>query len=143
MESRAPRARQLAAVYDFWGVDHELDRTLPLNNGEEVIVAGAVLARAPWLGRRLAFLRLSDERLCIVRHYNVRRDQALEVPAGALLAVRTTGRWVELRVRTDTDDEVVGLRGWTGRRLASPPLRMDRDTLAGLLGDWLAAHPST
>lgn len=88
VEHRTPRARRLAAVYDFWGVDHELDRTLPLNDGEEVALSGAVLARAPWRGRRVAFLRLSDERLCIVRHYNVRRDQALEVPAGALLEVR-------------------------------------------------------
>lgn len=131
-------ARKLAATYDFWGLHRELERTLPLQEGEEVDLSGAVRQRERWQVRRLGFLRLSAQRLCLLRHFDLRADQAWEVPLGALVAVASSGTWVELTVRFTGGDETIALRGWTGHRLAAPPLRIDRRDLAGRLSAWMA-----
>lgn len=83
-------ALEVVARYAFKGPGVELDRTLPLHDGESSIIAGRVRTKYRGHGlmaNRPGFIRLSTDRLCIVRVYGFRRDRILEIPRGAMLGV--------------------------------------------------------
>jgi hypothetical protein len=72
-----PAAREVIAKYAFMGPGVELERTLPLGHG--------------LIAKRRGFLRLSSERLCIVRQYGFRRDRIVEIPRGAITRLEGDG----------------------------------------------------
>jgi hypothetical protein len=80
-------AREVIAEYAFMGPGVELERTLPLHHDEGSIIACRVVTKYPGHGLRAyrpGFLRLSTERLCIVRRYGFRRDRIIEIPRAAI-----------------------------------------------------------
>lgn len=94
----------------------ELERTLPLEGDETLLVGfyavtqysgSSILAKT-----RKGYLRLSTERLCVVRHYFFIPDRIIVIPHGAITDVE--GQWprsfVRIAFRSDRGDELITLR---------------------------------
>jgi hypothetical protein len=87
-------ASEVIAKYAFMGPRVELERTLPLEPGEILIVGMIARTRygdRPFGGGRRGFLRLSTRRLCIVRHYGFIRDRIIVIPPRAIAGVAGGG----------------------------------------------------
>jgi hypothetical protein len=90
----------------------ELERTLPLGKDERPIIEGRVQSRYAGHGliaNRRGFLRLSDERLCIVRQYEFRRDRVVEIPRGAVTRLEVDEPPLRIHFRGPRGEEEIDL----------------------------------
>lgn len=80
-------AAEVIANY-AWRTKDELARTLPLERGEELVVAFEAVTRytgsSVFVKGRRGYLRLSTERLCVLRHDGFIRDRIIVIPPGAI-----------------------------------------------------------
>lgn len=107
-----PVAREVIAKYAFMGPGVELERTLPLADDEQRIIEGRVVtryARHGLIAKRRGFLRLSSERLCIVRQYGFRRDRIVEIPRGAITRLEDDERPLRIHFRGEKQEEEIDL----------------------------------
>ncbi len=118
-------------------LDEEMKRTAPLDADEVVTAAGVVRCRTSFAFHRLAYLRVSPTRICIVKHYAFGPDKMLEIPRSALTGVSTSRRpWVALDIQGDGGATDVRLRPWERllrRTVAEPVLRVSPEELCSLL----------
>jgi hypothetical protein len=118
-------------------LDEEMARTAPLNEGEAVIAEGVVRCRTSVVFRRLSYLRLSTNRICLVQHFALRPDLLIEVPREAVTSVSCTqGAWVRLDIHHEAGDTVVMLQPWEPllrRPVVEPVLRLSSNELCDLL----------
>ncbi len=123
-------------MYAFSGAVAELNRTIPLVAGEQILLQGVMRLR----GRRLprpAVLRLTDRRLVVLAHFALRPDTVWELPKAAVTNVEL--RAGRIRIHWADGDSVrhsLQLAKWTG------PARKDRPVddvaaAAELLQRWL------
>lgn len=118
---RRNQAREVIAKYAFMGPGVELERTLPLRKGEQPVIAGRVITKFSGhdglIGRRPGFLRLSTDRLCIVRHCGFRRDRIVEIPCAAVidLSVEKPPLRVGFRGARHEEEIEIVLAGEVGR----------------------------
>ena len=130
-------ARTVIAQYAFKGLHLEMERTLPLRPGEDVIFAGLGRRYITALWQPLTYIRLSSDRLCILEHFKFRQDRIIEIPPRAVTDVAAERLAVAVSVRME-DGSLRRLRisGWRGLRLATPPLRINVRALAEDLLNW-------
>jgi hypothetical protein len=143
-------AFEVEAIYSRRGMRASLDRTLPLEPGETVLVAQRVLRRTGGPVRPVGFARLTDRRLAVLCHDTFRPpDRVVVIPRAALLGVETTanGNWIDIRYRTPGGEALLRLRaaGWgemvgLGARLRAlagrVPGTADSTRLRDLLVHW-------
>lgn len=103
----------------------ELDRTLPLVGGEELVVAVRAATRYSGdtlLGRlntarggRRSFVRLSTTRLCVLRRYSFIRDRILVIPPNAITELDERGPTESVRIhfRYGFSERVLTIATWT------------------------------
>jgi hypothetical protein len=112
-------ASEVIAKYAVVGPRVELERTLPLEPSEILIVG--VIAHTtfgdwpfPFDRHRRGFLRLSTQRLCIVRHYGFIRDRIVVIPPRAITGVkaRGPGESVHITFRMEHGDRVITIATW-------------------------------
>jgi hypothetical protein len=137
MPGEGPYARDHRARYGFGGASAALGRTLPLEDGERVIVQGALrFYRGPTSGR-IGYVRLSNHRLLLLGHYALRPDHVIEVPPGALRALERAGMRLELTLaRRDGGISFVSLAPWSGVTPVRGALK-SLDQLTSDLRAWL------
>lgn len=126
---------RMRARYAFAGAAEELARTVPLEDGEPVLLHGGMRLRALGLPRPV-LLRLSPRRLSVLLHYALQPDRVLELPRAAVLAVDLVRGAVAVAWRGEHGEEVLRLTSGTGRGLGRP---LQTDAVAGSLEDWLAS----
>jgi hypothetical protein len=122
-------ASEVVAQYAVMGPGVELERTLPLELGEILIVS--VIAHTTYgdnrfdRGRR-GFLRLSTQRLCIVRHFGFTRDRIIVIPPRAITGVEGQGprESVHIAFRAEGGDRVINIVNWR-----EPTVPLDRNVL--------------
>jgi hypothetical protein len=112
-------ASEVSAKYAVMGPRVELERTLPLEPSEILIVG--MIAHTTFgdssfpsdRGRR-GFLRLSTHRLCIVRHYGFFRDRIIVIPPRAITGVggQGPGESVHITFRVEGGDRVITIVTW-------------------------------
>jgi hypothetical protein len=134
-EKGRPLARILRAEYAAKGVAEELDRTLPLRADEHVILEGAGRRRRG-LWQRLTYLRLSSDRLCLVEHFALRPDQAMDIPRESVRSLSKVPGGALLEVATPEGAESLTLTGWSGRGLVRSPLYLSPDEMFEKLDGW-------
>jgi hypothetical protein len=124
-------ASEVIAKYAIVGPRVELERTLPLKPSELLIVG--VIAHTtygdspfPFRRHRRGFLRLSTQRLCIVRHYGVIRDRIIVIPPRAITGVERQGprESVHITVRVEGGERVITIVTWR-----EPTVPLDHDVL--------------
>jgi len=119
----------LNAAYAFAGMTAELEKTMPLGNGETIIAQGNVRVRT-WYGEPRSLLRLTNRRLFILVHRAFGPDRITVVPAGALQSAdQQSGSWLTITFR--------------GPRTKSDTFRMQSFLLGllDLLKQWLIDQP--
>jgi hypothetical protein len=124
-------ASEVIAKYAVMGPRVELERTLPLEPCEILIVgviAHTTYGDSPFpfdRGRR-GFLRLSTQRLCIVRHYGFIRDRIIVIPPRAISGIegQGPGESVQITFRVEGGDRVITIVTWR-----EPTVPIDRDVL--------------
>jgi hypothetical protein len=109
-EPEQPVATQTTAPYAFWGLEHELKKGAPLEEGESVLLADQIQCRTSWLIRRPCFIRLTDRRLVFVLHYAFQPDRLICIPAGALLEVTLVENWIKLCYRSQDELAIITVR---------------------------------
>lgn len=113
-------------------------RTVPLADGEEVLLRGAMRLRQPGRLPRAVVVRLSRHRLTVLAHYAFQPDRVWELPHGSVRAVQVAGRTVTVSWTSERGPAVLSLSTWTGRRVAPDrPLR-DIAAVGGALQAWVA-----
>ena len=112
-------ASEVIAKYAVVGPRVELERTLPLEPSELLIlgvIAHTTYGQRPFpFGRhRRGFLRLSTQRLCIVRHYGFIRDRIIVIPPRAITGVEGQGPGESVRItfRPEDGDQVITIVTW-------------------------------
>jgi hypothetical protein len=122
-------ASEVVAKYAVMGPRVELERTLPLEPGETPIVG--VIAHTTYRDSRFdrhrrGFLRLTTQRLCIVRHYGFIRDRIIVLPPRAITGVERQGpvESVHIRFRLEGGDRVIIIVTWR-----EPTVPIDRNVL--------------
>jgi hypothetical protein len=135
----AQRGRELNANYSFRGAAAELARTLPLAPDETVTTEGALRTYDGPFSQRMTYLRLTRDRLCLLRHHLAGPDKISEIPRIAMRSVEVEGRLIYLSW-TQTDGQLgsTHLSAWTGRSPVRKPYRT-LDTLTAQLTLW-AGH---
>jgi hypothetical protein len=134
----APVGRELRARYAFMGAAVELTRTVPLNDGEEVLLHGVMRLRRVGRLPRPVVLRLTAPRLSLLIHYALQPDRVWDLPRAAIREVRPQRRAVRIVWTADDSDGVAAmtLTGWTGRPAIDSTLR-DAGAVADALNSWL------
>jgi hypothetical protein len=122
-------ASEAIAKYAVAGPRVELERTLPLEPGEILIVgvtAHTTYGDSPFSRGRPGFLRLSTQRLCIVRHYGFIRDRIIVIPPKAITGVEGQGPRESLHItfRVESGDRVITIVTWR-----EPSVPIDRNML--------------
>lgn len=122
-------ASEVVAKYAVMGPRVELERTLPLEPGEILIVgviSHTTYGDGPSDGGRRGFLRLSTQRLCIVRHYGLIRDRIVVIPPKAITGVegQGPGESVDITFRVAGGDRVITIVTWR-----EPTVPIDPDVL--------------
>jgi hypothetical protein len=123
-------ASEVIAKYAVMGPRVELERTLPLEPGEILIVgviAHTTYGDSPFDRGRRGFLRLSTHRLCIVRHYGFIRDRIIVIPPRSISGVegQGPGESVHITFRVEGGDRVITIVTWR-----EPIVPIDRNVLA-------------
>lgn len=128
---------EIRVSYAFGGAGTELDRTLPLADGEEVVVHGVMRLRSEGLLPRPALIRLTHPRLVVLAHYAFRSDRAWNLPRTAVRTVDLAGTEVRIAwATTDGASKLLRLTPWTGRAALDRPLR-DGGAVFEALRRWL------
>lgn len=127
---------RLRARYAFAGPGEELARTVPLEDGEPVLLGGGMRLRALGLPRPVV-VRLTPRRLSVLLHLALQPDRVLELPRSAVLGVDVVRGAVRITWRGEDGEHVLRLTSGDGRSVRSRPL--DRDDVADVLADWLAS----
>lgn len=132
--------RQLRARYAFGGATVELERTVPLAPGEQVLLQGVMRLAGHGRLTRPVLLRLTRSRLVVLAHFALRPDQVWDLPRSAVRDVGLTGRrlqivWVDERNLR----QVLQLSRWTGRAAPDRPVRDAQEALEHL-SNWLAGR---
>jgi len=83
MATDGSRARDLQDVHAFWGLPEELNRTLPLDADERVILEGTLLCYRIPVFPRISYISLTCDRFVLLRH-GWRTDTVTEVPPRAV-----------------------------------------------------------
>jgi hypothetical protein len=87
----------------------------------------------------VAYLRVSERRVCLVQHYALRPDALIEIPRDALTAVtRLQGPWVQLAIVHEVGPMTVRMRPWETRLcrlVVERKLTLSPDELCALLND--------
>jgi hypothetical protein len=124
-------ASEVIAKYAVVGPRVELERTSPVEPSELLIVgviAHTTCGDSPFpFGRhRRGFLRLSTQRLCIVRHYGFIRDRIIVIPPRAITGVERPGprESVHITVRVEGGERVITIVTWR-----EPTVPLDHDVL--------------
>ena len=130
--------RRLRAKYAFMGAGAEFTRTIPLGEGEDVLLHGVMRLRR--IGRlpRPVVLRLTAHRLSLLMHYALQPDRIWDLPRGSVQDVRLHRGAVQLSWASDRAGTatVMRLTGWTGRPAMDSPLH-DAGAVSDLLASWL------
>jgi hypothetical protein len=113
----AEAAYEVEAIYSRRGMRASLERTVPLEPGETLLLAQRVLRRTEKAVRPLGYARLTDRRLVVLCHDTFRPpDRIVVVPRAALIDVDMTpnGNWIDVRYRTRGGEGLLRLRtaGW-------------------------------
>ena len=130
--------RRLRATYAFGGARAELDRTVPVEPGEQVLLRGAMRLRGVGLLPRPVVLRLTRCRLAVLAHYAFRPDQVWDLPRDSIRTVQVVDGAVEVSWASADETAVLALAGWTGRAALDRPLH-DVPAVADELLAWLAS----
>jgi len=139
MATDGSRARDLRAVYAFRGPPEELNRTLPLDVGECVILEGTLLVYSSPLFQRVSYVRLTSDRFALLRHYGWRPDTVTEVPPRALRKVDRVGARLEMTwTGHDGRISLVCLTPWAMPN-AWPSAFANLDQLTSDLRAWLSS----
>ncbi len=124
-------ASEVIAKYAVVGPRVELERTLPLEPSETLIVGVIAQTRLgdssfPFDRGRRGFLRLSTQRLCIVRHYGFLRDRIIVIPPRAITGVEGQGPGESVRItfRVEGGERVITIVTWR-----EPTSRIDHNAL--------------
>lgn len=129
--------RQLRAKYEFAGATPEIERTLPLGVGEEVLLHGVMRLRGRGLPRP-AVLRLTGPRLVVLVHFAIHSDLLWELPRSAIDSVDQVGSAVHITWSNQQGgQEVLRLTRWTGRVAPDDPIE-DLPCAARTLREWLS-----
>ena len=132
-----PRAASTRRCVQAGRLDQEMGRSAPLLDGEAVSAEGIVRYRTPPFFERVAYLRVSVARICLVAHFAFRPDVLVEVPRAALLSVsRGEGAWVRIDARAGEGTLTVQIKPWERqlrRLVAEPVLTTTPDGLRDLL----------
>ena len=133
-----PVGRQLRATYAFAGAAAELSRTVPLSDGEEVLLHGVMRLRRVGRLPRPVVLRLTPQRLSLLMHYAFQPDRVVDLPHASVRDVRLLRKAIQVLWTSDDAGgmAVVRLAGWTGRPAFDSPL-CDAEAVAGVLLAWL------
>ena len=140
MTTDGAHARDLRAVYAFRGLPEELNRTLPLDADERVILEGTLLCyRIPVLPR-ISYVRLTSDRFVLLRHYGWRPDTVTEVPPRAVQEVDRKGARLEM-TWTGHDDRTpfISLAPWATVIAARRRPITNLDQLTSDLRAWLSS----
>jgi hypothetical protein len=124
----------MRARFAFAGAGEELLRTVPLADGEPVLLSGGMRLRAFGLPRPVV-LRLTPRRLSVLLHYALQPDRVVELPRAAVLGVDVVRGAVRITWRGDDGDRHLRLTSGGARVLLARAL--DADTVAEVLADWL------
>jgi hypothetical protein len=139
MATDGSRARDLRAVYAFRGLPEELNRTLPLDAGEHVIIEGTLLRYKWYLSQRISYVRLTTNRFLLLRHYAFRPDTVTEVPPGAIRKVNRAGARLEITwTGHDGRISMIALTPWAMPKAWSPAFT-NLDQLTSDLRAWLGS----
>jgi hypothetical protein len=133
-----PVGRQMRARYAFGGAVVELARTAPLEDGEDVLLHGAMRLRGVGVLPRPVVLRLTPQRLTVLAHYAFQPDRLWDLPRGSVQAVDLVGRVLRIAWAPERPEgrSVLQLTGWTGRSALDGALR-DAGAVAEALTQWL------
>ena len=125
--------------YAFRGLPAELNRTLPLDADERVIIEGTLLRYNSYLSQPISYVRLTSNRFLLLRHYAWRPDTVTEVPPRAIRKVGRAGARLEM-TWTDHDGRisVISLTPWAMPN-AWPPAFTNLDQLTSDLRAWLSS----
>src|SRR5258708_26142225 len=77
-------ARVVKARYTLAGVGAEIDKTLPLEDGERVLVKGQAMETLGLGLSRLVADRLTKRRGALLRHHFLKSGHGVVIPRGAL-----------------------------------------------------------
>ena len=128
--------RQMRATYACAGASAELARTLPLEDGEEVLFHGAVRLRGTGVLPRAAVLRLTRPRLAVLAHHAFGPDRVWELPRGSILGIQVRNGALELSWSSDAGPSVLRLTGWSGRAAAPDTPQRDIHAVSDVLHSW-------
>jgi hypothetical protein len=131
-----PVGRRLRARYAFAGAGEELARTVPVEDGEPVLLQGGLRLRALGL-RRPAVLRLTPRRLSVLLHFALQPDRVVELPRAAVTGADLDRGAVRIAWRGEDGEHVLRLTSGGGR--GAPARVLDAGAVADVLARWLAS----
>lgn len=127
----------MKAQYAFGGATVELARTVPLEDGEDVLLHGAMRLRGVGVLPRPVVLRLTPRRLTVLAHYAFRSDQLWDLPRGSVQSVDVVGSVLQVAWVSEEPESrsLLKFTRWTGRTALDRALR-DVDAVADALTQW-------
>lgn len=128
----------MRARYAFGGAVAELARTVPLQDGEEVLLHGAMRLRASGRLPRPVVLRLTPRRLDLLAHHAFGADRVWDLPRGSVQAVDLAGPAVRIAWISEDGPAVLQLTRWSRRAAPDRPLR-DVAVVVDALSRWVGA----
>jgi hypothetical protein len=139
MAADGSHARDIRALYAFRGLPAELNRTLPLDAGERVILEGTLRCRSSAGSQRISYVRLTSDRFVLLRHYAWRPDAVTEVPPRAVRKVDRESARLEV-TWTGQDGRVsfISLAPWAGVTPVQRAIK-NLDQLTSDLRAWLGS----
>ena len=139
MSADGSHARDLRARYALRGPSAALDRTLPLVGDEHVVFEGTLRFYRSPVSRRISYVRLTSDRLLLLRHYAWRPDTVTEVPPHAVRTVERDGPRLQMTwTGQDGGISFISLAPWSG----FTPVRRAINNLDQLTSDlraWLGS----
>ena len=139
MATDGSRARELRAVHAFWGLGEELNRTLPLDADERVIIEGTLLRYYSYLWQKVSYARLTSHRFMLLRHYAWRPDSVIEVPPRAIQKIDRADARLEMAWTCDDGRiSLISLTPWAMPN-AWPPAFANLDQLTSDLRAWISS----
>jgi hypothetical protein len=119
-------------------LDQELEDTVPLRQSETVLVAGVVRSGAFRRLARLSYLRVTGDRVALLRHFATRPDAVTEIPAASLSTVQRTAKAVRLEFASRNGSETLTLHPWrkgwlSGLEIVEPKVSLSADELLAVL----------
>jgi hypothetical protein len=118
--------------------DKELDRTVPLTDGELVLAEGSARLRAWGHLPRPVTLRLTTDRILALAHYAFQPDRVWDLPRRAITdAVAADGALTITYRDENSSVATLSVSDWTGALVHGAAIP-DVAALRDLVSDWLA-----